>query len=67
VSVTRGWSDFLARNRNDLKRVRILVGSKAVALAMEIVRHLSKTADLMHIYSDRETYDARKASPEPPP
>jgi len=67
VSVTRDWSDFLARNRSGLKRVRILVGSKAVALAMEIVRHLSQTGDLMHIYSDREAYDARKASPEPPP
>ncbi len=67
VSVTKGWSQFFALNRKDLKRVSILVGSKAVALTMEIVRHLSKTGDLMRIYSDRELYDARKAAREPSP
>jgi len=67
VSVTQGWSHFFALNRPNLKRVRILAGSKAVALTMEIVRHLSGIGDLMHIYSDRQIYDARKASQEAPP
>ena len=58
-----GWGDFFALNRKNLKRVRILVGSKAVALTMEIVRHLSNTGDLVQIYSERELYDARKAAP----
>jgi hypothetical protein len=63
VSVAKGWTHFFALNRDYLKRVRILVGSKAVALTMEIVRHLSDTGDLVQIYSDRELYDARKAAP----
>lgn len=62
VSV-RQWSHFFALHRENLKHVRILVGSKAVALTMEIVRHLSKTGDLIRIYSERERYDARKARP----
>jgi hypothetical protein len=67
VSVTKGWSQFITLNREDLKCVRILVGSKAVALTMEIVRHVSKAGDLMRIYSDRGLYDARKAAAEPSP
>ncbi len=63
VSVAKGWSHFFALNKEHLKRVRILVTSKAVSLTMEIVRHLSDTGHLMHIYSDREVYDARKESP----
>jgi hypothetical protein len=59
VSV-RQWSHFFALNRDNLRHVRILVGSKAVALTMEIVRHLSKTGDLIRIYTERERYDARK-------
>ena len=59
VSVAKGWTNFFAFNRKSLKRVRILVGSKAVALTMEIVRYLSDTGDLIRIYSDRELYDAQ--------
>ena len=66
VSVAKGWSHFFALNQEHLKRVRILVGSKAVELTMEIVRHLSDTGHLMHIYSDRDVYDARKATPATP-
>jgi hypothetical protein len=61
VSVAKGWTDFFSLNQESFKRVRILAGSKAVALTMKIVQHLSDTGDLMHIYSDRELYEARKA------
>ncbi len=63
VSVAKGWTHFFALNRDSLKRVRILVGSRALELTMEIVRHLSDTGHLMQIYSDRELYEARKAAP----
>lgn len=61
VSVAKGWIHFFALNHKNLKRVRILAGSKEVTLTMQIVRHLSDTGNLLHIYSDREIYDARKA------
>src|SRR5260221_11794457 len=63
VSVANAGTHFFALNRDSLKRVRILVGSRALELTMEIVRHLSDTGHLMQIYSDRELYEARKAAP----
>lgn len=62
VSVSNAWAQFFSLNRASLKRVRILVRSKGVALTMQIVRHLSNVGDLIQIYSDREPYEARKAA-----
>src|SRR5690349_1419711 len=62
ADVTRSWARFFDGNRKDLERVTILASSKPVAFTMGILRHLSKTGDLMQILSDREIYESRKAS-----
>ena len=59
-SVSRAWARFFDMNRKQLKRVAILASSKGMELTMGIVRHLSDTAHLIQIYSDREAYEARK-------
>lgn len=61
VSVSREWTRFFALNRESLKRVSVLVGSKSVELTVAIAQHLSQTGKLIQIYSDEEIYEARKA------
>lgn len=61
VEVSREWTKFFALNQKDLKRVSVLVGSKAVELTVAIAQHLSRTGKLIQIYSDREVFEARKA------
>lgn len=61
VDVSRQWTQFFALNQKDLKRVSVLVGSKAVELTIAIAQHLSRTGKLIQIYSDREVFEARKA------
>jgi hypothetical protein len=62
VEVSREWTRFFALNRQDLERVSVLVGSKAVELTVAIAQHLSRTGKLIQIYSDRQVFEARKAS-----
>jgi hypothetical protein len=59
VSVSDDWTHFFALNRKDLRRVSVLVGSKVVHLTIAIAQHLSRTGDLIQIYSDPETFGAR--------
>jgi hypothetical protein len=60
VEVSRQWMKFFALNRNDLKRVSVLVSSKSVELTIAIAQHLSQTGKLIQIYTDREVFEARK-------
>ncbi len=62
-SVSRAWARFFDTNRRQLKRVAILASSRGMEVTMGIVRHLSDTAHLIQIYSDREAYEARKGLP----
>jgi hypothetical protein len=62
VSVSDDWTHFFALNRKDLRRVSVLVGSKVVELTVAIAQHLSRTGDLIQIYSDPETFEARVAA-----
>jgi hypothetical protein len=62
VGVSRAWTGFFALNREQLRRVSALVGSKAVELTIAIAQHLSRTGNLMQIYSDRELFDERVAA-----
>lgn len=57
ANVTRAWATFFELNRDKIARVSILASSKPVALAMAIVRHLSKTGHLIHIHSERARYE----------
>jgi hypothetical protein len=63
VEVSRQWTRFFALNQKDLKRVSVLVSSRSVELTIAIAQHLSQTGKLIQIYSDREVFDARKATP----
>jgi hypothetical protein len=59
VSVSDEWTRFFSAHRDDLKRVHVLVGSKVVYLTVAIAQHLSRTGDLIQIYSDPEIFGAR--------
>jgi hypothetical protein len=62
VSVSDEWTRFFTQNRESLRRVSVLVGSKVVHLTISIAQHLSRTGDLIQIYSDPEMFAARVAA-----
>lgn len=62
ASVSRAWARFFEHNHQGLERVTILATLKATALSMQIIRHLSGTGGLVHIHSDRDLYETRKAA-----
>jgi hypothetical protein len=62
VEVSKEWTQFFSLNREHLTRVSVLVGSKAIELTVAIAQHLSRTGNLLQIYSDRELFDARLAA-----
>lgn len=67
VSVSDEWTRFFSSHRDDLKRVHVLVGSKVVYLTVAIAQHLSRTGNLIQIYSDPDIFEARLGSaPEAP-
>jgi hypothetical protein len=43
VSVSDDWTRFFTLNREQLRRVSVLVGSKVVHLTVAIAQHLSRT------------------------
>jgi hypothetical protein len=59
VEVSREWTQFFSLNREHLKRVSVLVGSKAIELTIAIAQHLSQTGNLIQIYSDHDLFHAR--------
>jgi hypothetical protein len=62
VTVSKDWTHFFSLNREHLKRVSVLAGSKAVELTVAIAQHLSQTGNLIQIYTERELFDARVAA-----
>ncbi len=60
VSVSEEWTRFFSDNRSDLKRVNVLVGSKVVSLTVAIAQHLSRTGNLIQIYSDSESFEFQR-------
>ena len=59
VSVSEEWTRFFELNQKNLKRVHVLVGSKVVYLTVAIAQHLSRTGNLIQIYSDPELFLGR--------
>lgn len=57
VSVSDEWTRFFSLNRDKLSRVHVLVGSKVVYLTVAIAQHLSRTGNLIQIYSDAEIFN----------
>ena len=62
ASVSDEWTRFFSIQRNRLRRVHVLAGSKAVKLTVDIAQHLSRTGDLIQIYSDPQIFDDRLSS-----
>jgi hypothetical protein len=60
VSVSEDWTRFFSEHRNDLTRVSVLVGSNVVELTIAIAQHLSRTGNLIQIYSDPEAFDQQR-------
>jgi hypothetical protein len=59
VSVSDDWTRFFSTNRSDFVRVHVLSGSKVVKLTVAIAQHLSRTGDLIQIYSDPQIFESR--------
>jgi hypothetical protein len=55
--VSQLWSTWFQANRRHLERVHILVGSKYVRQTIEVARELSRTGNLITIYSERERFE----------
>ena len=62
ASVSDEWTRFFSVQRTRLRRVHVLAGSKAVTLTVAIAQHLSRTGDLIQIYSDPQIFDGRLLS-----
>ena len=59
VRVSQDWTSFLSRHQRDFLRVHVLAGSKAVELTVAIAQHLSRTGNLMQIYSDAAIFETQ--------
>lgn len=59
VKVSEDWTRFFVTNRSSLSRVHVLAGSKIVELTVAIASHLSRTGNLIQIYSDPEIFESR--------
>lgn len=59
VEVSKEWTHFFSTNRVRLKRVSVLVGSRAIELTIAIAQHLSQTGNLIQIYTDRALFEDR--------
>jgi hypothetical protein len=62
VRVSQDWTSFLSRHKGDFSHVHVLAGSKMVELTVAIARHLSRTGNLIQIYSDPEIFAAQLAA-----
>ena len=58
AQVSDAWTQFFSTNRADLTRVHVLVSSKIVQLTIAIAQHLSRTGNLIQIYSDPATFES---------
>jgi hypothetical protein len=59
MRVSEDWTRFLTRHAADLKHVHVLAGSRMVELTVAIARHLSRTHQLIEIYSDSNVFEAQ--------
>jgi hypothetical protein len=62
VRVSQDWTSFLSLHRHELAHVHVLAGSKMVELTVAIARHLSRTGNLIQIYSDARIFEAQIAA-----
>ena len=54
--VTREWTRFIWQERRRLGPVSVLVGSRAVGLAIEVAQALDRTGRVVQIHSDEDRF-----------
>jgi hypothetical protein len=60
TGVSDDWTRFFSANREKLSRVHVLIGeSKVLQLTVAIAQHLSRTGNLIQIYSDPEIFNGK--------
>ena len=62
MSVSEAWTNFFSTNQRDLTRVHVLVSARIVQLTVAIAQHLSRTGNLIQIYSDPAIFDSQLAA-----
>jgi hypothetical protein len=62
VRVSQDWTSYFSLHKDDFTRIHVLAGSKLIELTVGIVRHLSRTGNLIQIYSDSEPFEAELAA-----
>jgi hypothetical protein len=62
VRVSQDWTSFFSRHHRELAHVHVLAGSKMVELTVAIARHLSRTGNLIQLYSDPAIFEAQLAA-----
>lgn len=62
VSVSEDWTKFFSDRRDKFSTVHVLVGSKVMNLTVSIAQHLSRTGNLIQIYSDPEIFEEKLAA-----
>ena len=55
--VSQSWTSWFRANKGRLSQVHILVRSKYVQQAIMVAKQLSRTAQLLQVYSDAEHFD----------
>jgi hypothetical protein len=64
VGVSEDWTRFFSTSREKLARVHVLVGeSKVLQLTIAIAQHLSRTGNLIQIYSNAENFSSKLNNP----
>jgi hypothetical protein len=62
VRVSQDWTSYFAQHKHHFTRIHMLVGSKLIELTAGIVRHLSRTHNLIQIYSDTAVFETELAA-----
>ena len=65
TSVTEDWTAWFAGNQKNLRGVSILATSKFVQLIVSIAKHLSRTGEMIRIYTEEARFEEAIARETP--
>jgi hypothetical protein len=65
TSVTEDWTAWFAGNQKNLRSVAILATSKFVQLIVSIAKHLSRTGEMIRIYTEGARFEQAIAREAP--
>jgi hypothetical protein len=58
TSVSEDWTAWFASNQKNLRAVSILATSKLVHLIVSIAKHLSRTGEMIRIFTEEAAFEA---------